>query len=281
MTGPALPVPRTEAGQAGLAAMLRAPGRALIALDFDGTIAPIVADPAAARAHPDAIGALRRLAPLTGTLAVITGRQALAAVQYGGFALVPGLIVLGHYGRERWEAGTLTAPPASPGVAAASRDLPGVLAAAGAPDGTRTERKGDAVAVHTRNAGQPADALEHLRGPLADLAERHGLVLEPGRFVLELRPPGADKGAALESLAAERAPGAIAFCGDDLGDVPAFRAVSSLRAAGIPGLAVCSGSAEVTTLAADADLIVDGPDGVVALLSSLAAAFAARQPGRH
>ena len=53
--------------------MLRSPGRALIALDFDGTISPIVADPAAARAHPDAVSALRRLAPLTGTLAVITG----------------------------------------------------------------------------------------------------------------------------------------------------------------------------------------------------------------
>ena len=272
MSEPGLPVPHTEAGRAGRAAMLRAPGRALIALDFDGTIAPIVADPAAARAHPGAIGALRRLAPLTGTLAVITGRPALAAVRYGGFDLVPGLIVLGHYGRERWEAGTLTAPPPSPGVAAAGRDLPGVLAAAGAPDGTSTEDKGDAVAVHTRNAAQPADALEHLRGPLAGLAERHGLVLEPGRFVIELRPPGADKGAALEGLAAERHPGAIAFCGDDLGDRPAFRAVSALRAAGIPGLAVCSGSAEVTALAADADLMVDGPDGVIALLSSLAAA---------
>jgi trehalose 6-phosphate phosphatase len=271
---PVLPVPHTEAGRAGLAAMLRAPGRALIALDFDGTIAPIVADPAAARAHPDAIGVLRRLAPLTGTLAVITGRPALAAVQYGRFDLVPGLIVLGHYGRERWADGRLDAPPAAPGVAAARRELPGVLAAAGPPDGTWTEDKGDAVAVHTRNAARPAEAIEQLRGPLAGLAERHGLVLEPGRFVIELRPPGTDKGSALQRLAAERRPGAIAFCGDDLGDVPAFRAVSSLRAAGIPGLAVCSGSAEVTALAADADLMVDGPDGVVALLSSLATAFA-------
>ncbi len=186
--------------------------------------------------------------------------------------------MLGHYGRERWESGTLTAPAASPGVAAARRELPGVLAAAAAPDGTATEDKGDAVAVHTRNAARPADALERLRDPLAGLAERHGLVVEPGRFVIELRPPGADKGAALEDLAAEREPRAVMFCGDDLGDVPAFRAVGSLRAAGIPGLAVCSGSAEVTALAADADLMVDGPDGIVALLSSLAAAFAPAAP---
>ena len=159
--------------------------------------------------------------------------------------------MLGHYGRERWESGKLTAPAASPAVAAARRELPGVLAAAAAPDGTATEDKGDAVAVHTRNAARPADALERLRDPLAALAEQHGLVVEPGRFVIELRPPGADKGAALEDLAAQREPRAVMFCGDDLGDVPAFRAVGSLRAAGIPGLAVCSGSAEVTALAAD------------------------------
>ena len=270
----ALPVPRTAAGRAGLAAMLRAPGRGLIALDFDGTLSPIVTDPAAARAHPGAVGALCRVAPLTGTLAIITGRPALAAVEYGGLGQVPGLIVLGHYGRERWQAGTLAAPPASPEVAAARRELPGVLAAAGAPEGTRTEDKEDALAVHTRNAARPGEALDLLRGPLARLAERAGLVLEPGRFVIELRPPGADKGSALENLAAERRPGAVLFCGDDLGDRPAFGAVRSLRARGIPGLAVCSGSAEVTGLADQADLIVDGPGGVVTLLGSLADAFA-------
>jgi trehalose 6-phosphate phosphatase len=274
----ALSVPRTAAGRAGLAAMRRDPGRALIALDFDGTLSPIVADPAAARAHPGAVGALRRLAPLTGTLAIITGRPALAAVEYGRFDLVPGLVVLGHYGRERWEAGTLTGPAASPEVAAARRQLPGVLAAAGAPEGTWAEDKGDALAVHTRRAARPDEALERLSGPLASLAGRAGLIVEPGRFVIELRPAGADKGSALENLAAKRGSRAILFCGDDLGDVPAFRAVRSLRAAGIPGLAVCSGSAEVTGLAEQADLMVDGPGGVVALLNSLADAFAS--PGR-
>jgi trehalose 6-phosphate phosphatase len=130
------------------------------------------------------------------------------------------------------------------------------------------------VAVHTRRAARPAEALELLRGPLASLAGRTGLAVEPGRFVIELRPAGADKGTALKDLAAERRPGSALYCGDDLGDRPAFRAVRELRAAGIPGLTVCSGSAEVTGLAAEADLMVPGPDGVAALLSSLAGAFA-------
>jgi trehalose 6-phosphate phosphatase len=276
---PALPVPPSAAGQAGLAALLRDPRRALIALDFDGTLAPIVADPAAARPHPGAIDTLRRLAPLTGTLAIITGRQAVAVVEYGRLDLVPGLIVLGLYGRERWEGGRLTAPPAPPGAATARRELPGVLAAAGAPEGVWTEEKGDAMAIHTRRAARPDEAFERLRGPLASLAERTGLLLEPGRLVIELRPAGADKGSALTGLAAEREPGAILFCGDDLGDVPAFGAVRELRAAGIPGLAVCSGSAEVAGLGANADLIVEGPGEVVALLGSLAAAFSGRQAG--
>jgi trehalose 6-phosphate phosphatase len=68
------------------------------------------------------------------------------------------------------------------------------------------------------------------------------------------------------------------FCGDDLGDVAAFGAVRALRGEGVPGLTVFSGSAEVTALAESADLVVDGPDGVVALLGALASAIAARRP---
>jgi trehalose 6-phosphate phosphatase len=270
---PGLPSPRSAVGRAGLAALLQNPGRVLIALDFDGTLSPIVDDPALARAHAGAIDALRRLAPLAGTVAVITGRPALAAVELGGLDRVPGLIVLGQYGRQRWESGTLTSPPPEPGVAAARQQLPGVLAEAGAPAGTRTEDKGDALAVHTRRAAEPGRALDRLRGPLADLAARTGLAVEPGRMVIELRPPGSDKGQALKNLTRERYAAAVMYCGDDLGDEPAFRAVAELRGEGIPGLAVCSGSAEVSALAELADLVVDGPDGVVALLEELAAAM--------
>ncbi len=171
------------------------PGPALIALDFDGTLSPIVADPAAARPLPRRVAALRRLGPLAGTLAVITGRPAADAVRFGALDQVPGIIVLGHYGRQRWHDGTLTAPPPPPGVAQARSALPAVLAAAGAPPGTWTEDKdGDAVAVHTRRAADPQRALDLLRGPLTALAERTGLVAEPGRLVIELRPAGLGQG---------------------------------------------------------------------------------------
>lgn len=270
-----MPVPRTAEGRAGLAAIQSDPGTALVAMDFDGTLAPIVADPQAAYAHPEAALALRELSERVGTLAVITGRPAGDAVELGGFDEVPGLIVLGHYGWERWQDGKISAPPVPPGVAEARARLPEVLAAAGAPEGVRIEDKGSALAVHTRGTSDPEGALAALREPLAGLAAATGLVCEPGRLVIELRPPGMDKGAALTALAAERRSGAILFAGDDLGDLAAFAAVRALREAGHPGLTVCSASGEVTELAAEADLVVDGPDGVVALLRSLARALVA------
>lgn len=256
-------------GQAGLRALVADPGRALIALDFDGTLAPIVDDPANARALPEAVAALRALAPVVGTIAVITGRPASLAVEYGSLHQVPGVVVLGQYGRQRWEAGQLTTPPAPPGLAQARAELPQVLASAEAPPGTQIEDKGDALAVHTRRTADPVAALDRLGGHLRRLADRTGLRAEPGRMVIELRPDGVDKGTTLTNLRDERARSAVMFCGDDLGDRPAFDAVRRLRASGQPGLAVCSSSAEVPELAREADLVVEGPVGIAGLLAGL------------
>ncbi|MBX7549620.1 trehalose-phosphatase [Streptomyces sp. tea 10] len=279
-----LPTPQTQLGRDGLAALLAKPRTAIVGLDFDGTLAPIVADPEQARAHPDAVPALARLAPKVASIAVITGRPAGVAVRYGGFAGVPGLdhlTVLGHYGAERWDAvtGTVTAPAPHPGVAAVRAELPGVLDRAGAWPGTWIEEKGRAVAVHTRRATDPESAFEALRAPLTDLAARHGLVVEPGRLVLELRPPGMDKGVALAEHVRRTGAGPVLYAGDDLGDLPAYATVERLRADGVPGLLVCSGSTEVTELAERADLVVDGPTGVVHLLRALADQLGSDQPG--
>jgi trehalose 6-phosphate phosphatase len=270
--------PVTEAGRIGLAALLADPARALIALDFDGTLAPIIEDPTQSKPLPQATSALRALAPLTGTLAIITGRPAAAAVTYGEFDQIPGMIVLGQYGRQRWQAGELTSPPPPPGLAIARDQLPAVLAAARAPAGTWVEDKGHALAVHTRRAADPAGALEQLRVPLLRLAARTGLRAEPGRLVIELRPEGSDKGQALHDLTGERPRSAVLFGGDDLGDRPAFETIRRLQSAGQPAIAVCSRSAEVPELAAEADLAVDGPAGIAALLTALAAAITTPSP---
>jgi len=272
-----LPQPTTDAGRAGLAALLGASEHAVVALDFDGTLAPIVDDPDMARADIRAVEALARLTPHLAAAVIVTGRPAAVAVEYGRFRGVPGLerlVVLGHYGLERWDADTdrITAPEPPRGVHDARLALPGLLQALDVWTTTWTEDKGSAVAVHTRRAPDPQATFDLLRGPLTDLAERHGLTVEPGRLVLELRPEGMDKGLALAAFLRERKAASVLFAGDDLGDLAAFDAVETLRGQGVAGVTVCSGSGEVTALAERADLVVPGPSGVADLLAGLASA---------
>ena len=257
--------------QAGWDALVADPGGGLVALDYDGVLAPIVEDPAAAVPAPGTLPALRRLAGRVGTLAVVTGRPAAQVVELGDLATVPGLLVEGQYGAERWAGGRLTSPQPPPGVAAARGELPAVLAAAGADPAVWVEDKRLALVVHTRRAAEPDAELARLDGALRRLAEAHGLEPHPGKLVLELRPPGFDKGGTLRRLVEAARPGAVLFAGDDLGDLPAFAAVAELRAAGTPGLTVASASPEAAEVAARADVAVDGPPGVVALLRAVAA----------
>jgi trehalose 6-phosphate phosphatase len=257
--------PSTAQGRAGLAALRAEPAAALVALDYDGTLAPVVARPAEAVPAAGAVAVLARLAPLVGRLALVTGRPADVVAELGGLAAVPGLQVLGQYGAQRWSGGALDSPAALPGVATARTALPGLVRG----EGAEVEDKGLALVVHTRNAPDPAGALERLRDPVGALAAASGLELHPGRFVLELRPPGFDKGGALRSLCSP-APSAVLFAGDDHGDLSAFDAVDELRGRGVPGLLVCSASDEgPVELRRRADLVVDGPSGVVAVLNEL------------
>ena len=264
-----LPSPRTAEGVAALDALLRSPRDALVALDFDGTLSPIVADPAEAFAREDAPAALARLALVAGTVSIVTGRPVAEAVRLGRLQDVDGIVVLGHYGMERYEHGRVDSPGAHDGVERLRPRLAEL-----ARDGVRLEDKGHSLALHTRGAPDPQGSLEGLREPVTALAAELGLEVVPGRLVLEVRPPGVDKGGALRSLVQERGASAVLFAGDDLGDLPAVRTVHELRAGGIPGLVVCSDSAETPAALRDqADLVVDGPQGVVELLAALADAL--------
>ena len=256
-------LPRTSAGRAGLDALRSDPARALVALDYDGTLAPIVSRPEDAVPAPQAVDVLTALAARVGRVAVITGLPAQVVVDLAGLAAVPGLVVMGQYGVERWTGGHVTAADPAPGIDQARRQLPELVARVGA----AVEDKGHSLVVHTRNA--PRGAHERLAGPVARLAEDVGLEVHHGRQVLELRPPGFDKHGALLAVA-EPLPAAVLFAGDDVGDGRAFDAVDELRAKGVPGVTVFSDSAEgPEALGERADVVVDGPEGVVALLREL------------
>jgi trehalose 6-phosphate phosphatase len=257
--------PTTAAGREGLEALLADPRHALLAVDYDGTLAPIVARPEEARPEPGAVEALTGLARVVGRVALVTGRPADVVVGLAGVDAVQGLVVLGQYGVQRWHDGSLQEEPALPGLQQARAALSALEGG-----GVRIEDKGRSLVVHTRQAPDPEAALARLAPPVLQIAAEAGLELHSGRRVLELRPPGHDKGRALRGLAGEWS--AVLYAGDDTGDLAAFDAVERLRDRGIPGLLVCSDNAEgPDELRERADLVVDGPPGVVQLLADLLA----------
>jgi len=265
-------------GEHRYADLVRVAERTIVGLDFDGTLSPIVDDPTRAKIHPDAADVLIDLAPHVAAIAVITGRPARQALDLGGLEDVGDaiqsagkeLFLFGQYGNERWSSRhrRIVAPRPPRGLATFERELPRTLRLADATD-AYVEDKGLAVAVHTRRLPDPQAAFERLLPPLRSLAESHGLMVEPGRSVIEVRSPGAHKGLVVEKIAAELDARGFLFAGDDLGDLEAFEAVTELEKEGLATLRVCSASREQSALLALADVVVKGPEGVVDLLRQL------------
>lgn len=265
-------------GEQRYAALVRAAAETVVGLDFDGTLAPIVDDPAQAHIHPDAGEVLVALAAQVRAVAVVTGRPARQALALGGLEAVGNavgdtgkdLYLFGQYGNERWSSTNrrVVGPRPPQGLATFERDLPRLLRRLDAGD-AYIEDKGLAVAVHTRRLADPEAAYQRLLPALRELAASHDLVVEPGRSVVEIRSPGAHKGQAVRTLVEELDAGGFLFAGDDLGDLEAFDAVDTLRDEGLATLLVCSSSEEEGALADRADVVVGGPDGVLALLTQL------------
>ena len=260
------------------AALVAHASRAVVGLDFDGTLSPIVDDPGEARIHPGAGEVLVDLAAVVSAVAVITGRPARQALALGGLDEIGNTIgeagrelhLFGQYGFERWSSTRrrIVSPRPPHGLSSFLGALPGLLRRNGAAD-AHVEEKGLAVAVHTRRLAEPAAAYERLLPEIRKLADAHGMVVEPGRMVIEARSPGMDKGVVVRTLVEELEPGAFLFAGDDLGDLEAFEAVAALREDGMPTLLVCSLSTEQSALEELADVTVKGPDGVLDLLRRL------------
>jgi trehalose 6-phosphate phosphatase len=250
----------------------------LICLDFDGVLAPIVNDPAAARIHPRAHQELIRLGSQALRIAVVTGRPVTQVLDLGRFqelgaALVAAgrdLTIVGQYGAEHWSAttGFIDAPAPPNGLARFEELLPTTLAETHTQD-AYVEHKGLAIAVHTRRMPQPDAALARLDEPICALARECGLSVEHGRLVIEVRGGGFDKGTAVGRLVEELDPEGLVYIGDDLGDLPAVVALEAARSVGVAGLFVCAASAEEPALLDVADIAVNGSDGVMDFLATL------------
>lgn len=199
-------------------------GPVLVALDFDGVLAPLVDDPATSRALPEAAAALVRLAPVA-RLALVSGR---ALADLAALAGPPeGTLLVGGHGAERGRrhGGALDRIPLHlpddaarrlDGLAAALRDL-----TAGTTG--RVERKPASVVLHTRTA-DPDDAA-HLTAAAVALGTDAGADVLRGKDVVELAVLDVDKGSALTELRADVAAVGLLYAGDDVTDERAFAAL--------------------------------------------------------
>jgi trehalose 6-phosphate phosphatase len=254
-----------------LQALAANPADSGLVLDFDGVLAPIVEDPTTS-AMPDRVTAvLARLAKSLGLVAVMSGRPVDFLADR---VRVTGVKLLGSYGIEQIRDGLRQLDPDAKewlgNVRQASQALDERLSAW---PGIRVEKKSVSVAVHWRQAPDHEAAANEVRRVAAQIAAETGLRLEPGKLVEELSPPiDVDKGSAIVALLAAEKPATIAYAGDDLGDIPALRAV---REAGGYALVVDHGPETDPRVLELADQTYSGTDNFAAWLAELADAIGA------
>ncbi|HSI99017.1 MAG TPA: trehalose-phosphatase [Patescibacteria group bacterium] len=253
------------------AALAEAPAGLLT--DFDGTLSPIVADPATSRLVDGAATTLRALAERLAVVAIVTGRAPLDARRMTG---VPGLLVAGNHGMEWLEPGA-DRPIPSPEAARVRDRIAAVLATVPDLPGVTIEDKGLSATIHYRNAEAPEEARRAIVAALPGFAPGGELELRPGRMSLELRPTGlGDKGAATHAIIERFGLRGAVVMGDDVTDLDMFAAVADRRDAGLlRGVIVGVGGADGETPASvveAADVVLRDPAEAAALLAALAGA---------
>jgi trehalose 6-phosphate phosphatase len=186
----------------------------LVASDFDGTLAPLVDDPARARALPAAEAALVSLAGLPRTdVALISGRS-LASLRAGAALLGEHAILVGGHGIERDEAApepeeTARLDALVRALDDATEDVPGAW----------VERKPFSAVVHFRSV--PPEHVDEARdAALGVLADEEHVMQGHGVVEVMIREPA--KGVAIEALRDSVGADAVVYFGDDVTDDDVF-----------------------------------------------------------
>jgi trehalose 6-phosphate phosphatase len=238
--------------------------------DLDGTLTPIVEDPASTVVTPSMRAVLGRLAS-SATVAILTGRDVASARR---IVAMDGLAYAGNHGAEWWENGRAELlPEVGPYVARMHR-LAGLAAdALGKVPGIYIEDKGPSVSIHYRGTPSPDESrrsiLALLTGPDMSPDTGNELAIHEGKMVVEVRPPlRIDKGTALTRLVDSRGLRSVIMFGDDLTDVDAFDALRTLRDTGsVAGASVAvTGADTPPAVLAAADYRVEGVGALEAFL---------------
>ena len=247
--------------------------RTALLFDVDGTLAPIERDPQASSVPELTRRLLIDCQGTYGLVGCVSGRQAKEARRIVGIGSLP---YCGNHGLELLPRGANEATVNAEAeawtdrVQAAARETVPELREA---SGLRLEDKGPIVALHWRGL-EDEIAAEAVAEQIAEHAKAEGLLIHRGRSVIELRAPvTSDKSdavhALLEGVDIENA----LYVGDDRTDLDAFRALRSLQHEGRLSEILCVGVRSDQTpseLLAEADLLLDGTEGVISLLSALA-----------
>lgn len=234
----------------------------LVAMDFDGTMAPLVSRAGDARPLPAAAAAFAALAALEGTTAALVSGRALDSLRAVATPPERALLV-GSHGAEVWLG------PGSPALAlspeqglALHRAQASVHAAVNANSGTVAEHKPAGVVLHYRQAS-PQAAAAAVEQVLDELAGDPGVFITEGKMVLEISVVNANKGESLAMLRDATGATALVFVGDDVTDEHGFAALQP----GDLGIKVGRGDTS-------AQFRIDSPEQVPAVLELLLAARA-------
>jgi trehalose 6-phosphate phosphatase len=267
-------VPSGEGITAAVQPLRADPARSAVLLDVDGTLAPIVRHAEDAHVPEPTRVPLIAIARRYGLVACVSGRRAATARRIVSLGTIT---YVGNHGAEILRGGS-TQVELDPEVAAWARRVRDFS------DGSwtdelhrlrvRTEDKDVIRAFHWRGAPDE-DAAETALREVAKRAQAEGFVAHWGRKVLEIRPPlEINKGRGVDRLLRDAGLTAAVYVGDDRTDLDAFDGLRALVAEGRLQSALCVGVTSDETppeLTAQADLLVDGPTGVRALLEALAA----------
>ncbi len=250
------------------------PPHAAVLLDIDGTLAPIVEMAADARVPEDTRQLLIKVARRYGIVACVSGRRASEA---RAMVSIGAISYLGAHGSELLRAGW-TEPRLDPSLEEWVVRIQNFGRESDTPDlrrrRVRIENKGTIVAFHWRGAPDE-EAARAAIDAVAARAQEAGLRTHWGRKVLEVRPPvRIDKGAGIKAFLADTDVESAMYVGDDSTDLDAFHSLTELVQAGEIAHAVRVGVHSEdgpTEIAAEADIVVEGPGGVRDLLAALIA----------
>lgn len=238
--------------------------------DIDGTLSPIVVDPADARVPHAARQALRRLRENVHTVGVVSGRAALDARR---MVRVGGIEYIGNHGMEtirgRHSSVDIAVQPLLPRIQACVAALESTTWC----EGVVVEDKRVSITVHFRTAADPESAHNEIHAAVHASEACRSLRISDGRRVVNITPPvEVDKGTAIMRIAERRRLRGIVYLGDDVTDLDAFRALRELRTLGCATAAIAVVSPEgPTELAERSDATLGSVAEVTELLVRLSA----------